>query len=69
LYSGKGLATSIIDLTRRKDMLTYLYAFDVSGQETYYVYAPSKVEAISMYLEENELKELPKTCTITRTNG
>ena len=50
-------------------MLTYLYAFDVSGQETYYVYAPSKVEAISMYLEENELKELPKICTITRTNG
>lgn len=49
-------------------MRTYLYAFSVNGS-TYYVYACSKVVAIEHYLCEKALKELPKDCIITRTNG
>lgn len=46
-------------------MLMYLYLFKLDGIE-YYVYAPSKSEAIAQYLEEKELEELPKGVIITR---
>lgn len=49
-------------------METYQYAFTYKGG-TYYVYAPSKEEAIKDFLEEHEFSELPKGCKITRTNG
>lgn len=48
-------------------MLLYLYLFKLGSIE-YYVYAPSKEEAIVQYLEEKELKELPKGVLITRQN-
>ena len=48
-------------------MDTYLYAFEVDGQ-VYYVYAPSKEQAIADYLLEKEISRLPKNCVIKRTN-
>ena len=48
-------------------MEMYQYTFDIKGV-LYHVYAPSKVEALAAYLEENGITELPTGCTITRYN-
>lgn len=46
-------------------MMMYAYAFK-TGTKTYYVYAESKEAAIAEYLEDHNLRELPKNTTVER---
>ena len=48
-------------------MLMYVYCFEVNA-ESYYVYAPSKEEAITRYLKEKGLTDLPTNCSVTRAH-
>lgn len=45
--------------------MMYAYAFK-TGTKTYYVYAESKEAAIAEYLEDHNLRELPKNTTVER---